>query len=39
MPLLEKAAPDTRVITVSSGGMYTEPLNSNLQVYLFFPTF
>uniref|UniRef100_A0A453SBK4 Dehydrogenase/reductase SDR family member 12 n=4 Tax=Aegilops tauschii subsp. strangulata TaxID=200361 RepID=A0A453SBK4_AEGTS len=31
MPLLEKAAPDARVITVASGGMYTEPLNTNLQ--------
>jgi dehydrogenase/reductase SDR family protein 12 len=31
MPLLEKAAPDARVITVSSGGMYTEPLNKDLQ--------
>jgi dehydrogenase/reductase SDR family protein 12 len=35
MPLLEKAAPDARVITVASGGMYTEPLTNNLQVYLF----
>lgn len=35
MPLLEKAAPDARVITVSSGGMYTEPLNKDLQVNLF----
>ncbi|TVU08012.1 hypothetical protein EJB05_41394, partial [Eragrostis curvula] len=31
MPLLEKAAPDARVITVSSGGMYAEPLNKDLQ--------
>lgn len=31
MPLLEKAAPDARVITVSSGGMYAEPLNNNLE--------
>ncbi|RLM48740.1 hypothetical protein C2845_PMPSC004506 [Panicum miliaceum] len=31
MPLLEKAAPDARVITVASGGMYTEPLNKDLQ--------
>lgn len=31
MPLLEKAAPDARVITVSSGGMYTTPLTQNLQ--------
>lgn len=32
LPLLEKAAPDARVITVSSGGMYTEPLSKDLQV-------
>lgn len=38
LPLLEKAAPDARVITVSSGGMYTEPLNKDLQV-TFSPTF
>nr|CAD1843060.1 unnamed protein product [Ananas comosus var. bracteatus] len=31
MPLLEKAAPDARVITVSSGGMYTAPLTKDLQ--------
>ncbi|XP_057490374.1 uncharacterized protein LOC130776234 [Actinidia eriantha] len=31
LPLLEKAAPDARVITVSSGGMYTAPLNTDLQ--------
>lgn len=31
---LEKAAPDARVITVSSGGMYTVPLLSDLQVAL-----
>ncbi|WOL08144.1 dehydrogenase/reductase SDR family member 12 isoform X1 [Canna indica] len=31
MPLLEKAAPDARVITVSSGGMYTTPLTTDLQ--------
>lgn len=31
MPSLEKAAPDARVITVASGGMYTEPLNKDLQ--------
>lgn len=31
MPLLEKAAPDARVITVSSGGMYTSPLTKDLQ--------
>ncbi|CAN0843204.1 Dehydrogenase/reductase SDR family member 12 [Linum grandiflorum] len=30
-PLLEKAAPDARVITVSSGGMYTTPLTTDLQ--------
>lgn len=35
MPLLEKAAPDARVITVSSGGMYTTPLTPDLQVALF----
>ncbi|VFQ81470.1 unnamed protein product [Cuscuta campestris] len=31
LPLLEKAAPDARVITVSSGGMYTAPLTNDLQ--------
>ncbi|KAK9906129.1 hypothetical protein M0R45_002863 [Rubus argutus] len=31
LPLLEKAAPDARVITVSSGGMYTVPLTKDLQ--------
>ncbi|KAE9445956.1 hypothetical protein C3L33_22145, partial [Rhododendron williamsianum] len=31
LPLLEKAAPDSRVITVSSGGMYTTPLTEDLQ--------
>ncbi|XP_010915075.2 uncharacterized protein [Elaeis guineensis] len=31
MPSLEKAAPDARVITVSSGGMYTTPLTEDLQ--------
>ncbi|KAK4722290.1 hypothetical protein R3W88_012523 [Solanum pinnatisectum] len=31
LPLLEKAAPDARVITVSSGGMYTSPLTTDLQ--------
>ncbi|KAK1555670.1 hypothetical protein Q3G72_029762 [Acer saccharum] len=31
LPLLEKAAPDARVITVSSGGMYTVPLTTDLQ--------
>ncbi|CAL1363232.1 unnamed protein product [Linum trigynum] len=30
-PMLEKAAPDSRVITVSSGGMYTTPLTTDLQ--------
>ncbi|KAK9705154.1 hypothetical protein RND81_07G036800 [Saponaria officinalis] len=30
-PLLEKAAPDSRVITVASGGMYTAPLTKDLQ--------
>lgn len=32
LPLLEKAVPDARVITVSSGGMYTAPLTKDLQV-------
>lgn len=32
LPLLEKAAPDARVITVSSGGMYMVPLTKDLQV-------
>ena len=32
LPLLEKAAPDARVITVASGGMYTSPLTEDLQV-------
>ncbi|CAA0810856.1 NAD(P)-binding Rossmann-fold superfamily protein, partial [Striga hermonthica] len=31
LPLLEKAVPDARVITVSSGGMYTSPLIEDLQ--------
>ncbi|GMP46235.1 hypothetical protein CsSME_00014467 [Camellia sinensis var. sinensis] len=31
LPLLEKAAPDARVITVASGGMYTVPLIDDLQ--------
>ncbi|KAL4559081.1 hypothetical protein LXL04_031214 [Taraxacum kok-saghyz] len=31
LPLLEKSQPDARVITVSSGGMYTAPLNTDLQ--------
>lgn len=31
IPLLEKAAPDARVITVSSGGMYTSPLTKDFQ--------
>nr|KJB66222.1 hypothetical protein B456_010G133600 [Gossypium raimondii] len=31
LPLLEIASPDARVITVSSGGMYTTPLTSDLQ--------
>ncbi|KAG6776238.1 hypothetical protein POTOM_019744 [Populus tomentosa] len=31
LPLLENAAPDARVITVSSGGMYTAPLTTDLQ--------
>jgi len=32
VPLLGKASPDARVITVSSGGMYTTPLTKDLQV-------
>lgn len=35
LPLVEKAAPDARVITVSSGGMYTAPLTTDLQVTAF----
>ncbi|XP_061368325.1 uncharacterized protein LOC133311319 [Gastrolobium bilobum] len=31
VPLLEKASPDARVITVSSGGMYASPLTKDLQ--------
>ncbi|KAL2894457.1 Dehydrogenase/reductase SDR family member 12 [Bienertia sinuspersici] len=31
LPLLEKAAPDARIITVSSGGMYSTPLTTDLQ--------
>ncbi|PPS06705.1 hypothetical protein GOBAR_AA13943 [Gossypium barbadense] len=31
LPLLEIASPDARVVTVSSGGMYTTPLTSDLQ--------
>ena len=29
---LERAAPEARVITVSSGGMYAAPLSDDLQV-------
>lgn len=36
LPSLEKAAPDARVITVSSGGMYTSPLTTDLQVRMFY---
>lgn len=32
LPLLEKTQPDARVITVASGGMYTAPLTTDLQV-------
>lgn len=32
LPLLDSAATDARVITVSSGGMYTTPLTTDLQV-------
>lgn len=32
LPLLEKATPDAKVITVASGGMYTSPLTTDLQV-------
>lgn len=32
LPLLDKASPDARVITVSSGGMYTSPLTTDLEV-------
>ncbi|KAK2420774.1 NAD(P)-binding Rossmann-fold superfamily protein [Trifolium repens] len=31
VPLLEKASPDARVITVFSGGMYSTPLTKDLQ--------
>ncbi|KAJ4789179.1 Dehydrogenase/reductase SDR family member 12 [Rhynchospora pubera] len=31
MPLLEKASPGARVITVSSAGLYTSPLTKDLQ--------
>ncbi|KEH26035.1 short-chain dehydrogenase/reductase [Medicago truncatula] len=31
VPLLEKASPNARVITVSSGGMYSTPLTNDLQ--------
>ncbi|KAG7615412.1 putative NADP-retinol dehydrogenase [Arabidopsis thaliana] len=31
LPLLEKATPDAKVITVASGGMYTSPLTTDLQ--------
>ncbi|KAL6520245.1 hypothetical protein OROMI_032425 [Orobanche minor] len=34
LPLLENAATDARVITVSSGGMYIAPLTEDLQVTL-----
>lgn len=39
LPLLEKAAPDARVITVSSGGMYTAPLMEDLQVIFMYRFF
>ena len=32
LPLLERASPDARVINVSSAGMYTSPLTTDLQV-------
>lgn len=32
LPLLGKASPDAKVITVASGGMYTSPLTTDLQV-------
>lgn len=32
MPALKRASPDSRVITVASGGMLTENLTENLQV-------
>ena len=35
VPLLEKAESKARVITVSSGGMYTAPLTGDLQVSCF----
>ncbi|KFK32048.1 hypothetical protein AALP_AA6G193400 [Arabis alpina] len=31
LPLLEKATPKAKVITVASGGMYTSPLTTDLQ--------
>ncbi|XP_078432218.1 NAD(P)-binding Rossmann-fold superfamily protein [Wolffia australiana] len=31
LPLLKKAAPDARVITISSGGMYSAPLYNDFQ--------
>eukprot|EP00246_Nothoceros_aenigmaticus_P007631 TRINITY_DN2158_c0_g1_i1.p1 TRINITY_DN2158_c0_g1~~TRINITY_DN2158_c0_g1_i1.p1 ORF type:complete len:326 (-),score=53.29 TRINITY_DN2158_c0_g1_i1:232-1209(-) len=31
IPALERAAPEGRVVTVASGGMYTQPLNDDLQ--------
>ncbi|KAL3737127.1 hypothetical protein ACJRO7_025967 [Eucalyptus globulus] len=31
LPLLEKVAPDAQVITVSSAGMYTSPLTTDLE--------
>lgn len=36
MPALKRASPESRVITVSSGGMLTENLNENLQVLFSF---
>lgn len=39
LPLLEKATPDAKVITVSSGGMYTSPLTTDLQVINLWDTY
>jgi dehydrogenase/reductase SDR family protein 12 len=36
MPALKLASPDSRVVTVASGGMLTENLTENLQVLSLF---
>lgn len=33
IPALERAAPEARVVTVATGGIYTQPLSDDLQVH------